>query len=257
MKFSLGSIGRRLGQLRLGQCLVCERWPQATVCAACTQQFTQPIARCETCAIALAPGLLTQTAGERTLLRCVACTKTPAPLGRCFAAVDYAYPWDGLVQQFKYQQQPGLAPMLAALWQAEVVDAPAAYAVSQPTWLLPIPMSPQRLAQRGYNQSRLLARALVHLVPTLQMAPEHWLVRNPATDNLNPQAENTRTERLKRMKHAFVVPPDAATEVAGNHVLLLDDVMTTGATLFAAARALRHAGTAGVDAVCLARTPAE
>ena len=261
MKFSLGSIGTRLGQLRVSQCLVCERWPQAAVCADCTDQFTQHIERCQTCAIALAPGLLAQTAGQPTgqnaALRCVACTKIPAPLGRCFAAVDYAYPWDGLVQQFKYQQQPGFAPVLAALWaQAAVMDALAACAASNPTWLLPIPMSPQRLAQRGYNQSLLLACALQASMPSLQVASAHWLLRNPDSDNLNPQAENTRVERLKRMKHAFVVPPDAQAAVAGKHVLLVDDVMTTGATLFAAARALRQAGAAGVDAVCLARTPA-
>lgn len=116
------------------------------------------------------------------------------------------------------------------------------------TLTLPIPLSRQRLQDRGYNQALLLARALD--CPALQ---PHYLERRHDTA---AQARQGRAKRLRNMRHAFSVPLQHHPALAGHTVLLVDDVMTTGATLHAAAHALLAAGAAQVNAVALARTPA-
>ena len=109
-----------------------------------------------------------------------------------------------------------------------------------------MPLSCQRLRERGFNQALELAR---HLSPNKTHA--HVLLRSGDSAH---QVGASREERLELVRDAFWVSPEHTSDVRGQHVVLLDDVMTTGASLYEAARALRSAGAAHITGVVLART---
>lgn len=175
--------------------------------------------------------------------QCGRCVRHPPPLDACLAAVDYGYPWADMLAQFKFQNDPGWATTLVA----HVRAAPGVMAaVAQADWLLPIPLSNERLRERGFNQSLLLARHLDR-----QRTRADWLLRLRATE---AQSSLTRAQRLRNLRGAFALEPLAAAQVAGRRVVLVDDVMTTGATLQMAATVLRQAGAAHITGLVLART---
>ena len=218
------------------QCAVCRAWPAQRVCEACAARFAQPRARCETCALPLASGTR----------RCGTCLRHPPALAACVAAVDYGYPWADLLTQFKFQGDPGWAAPLATLLRSTPWAEPLLEAAHL---VLPVPLSCQRLRDRGFNQALLLAR---HLAP--RKADGTVLLRlrdTPAQSGL------PRAQRLRNLQGAFAVEPLCATRVQGRRIVLVDDVMTTGATLEAAARVLRQAGAQHVAALVVARTEAQ
>ncbi len=216
-----------------GQCRVCQRWPTQAVCEDCVHQFAQPQPRCSTCALPLPNGQS----------RCGACLKTPPPLDQCLAAVPYAYPWSRLIADFKFQAQSGLARNLAGLIKNTPWVEPA---LDVADLLLPIPLSRQRLAERGYNQALLLAR---HLHPGKTRSDLLLRVQDtPAQHTLK------RAQRLQALNQAFAVDPLLAHQLKDKRVVLVDDVMTTGASLHAAARVLRSAGVGHITGLVFART---
>ena len=216
------------------QCAVCHAWPAQRLCDACRAQFAPRLARCATCACSVPQGVA----------QCGQCLLHPPPLDACLAAVSYGYPWAHLLTQFKFHADPGWAAALAGLMQ-QMPGAQAALA--QADLVLPVPLSPGRLRQRGYNQALLLARRLDGARVHAQM-----LLR---TRDAEAQSHLTRAERLRNLRGAFALDPLQARQVAGRRVLLVDDVMTTGATLHAAAAPLREAGARHITAMVLARTP--
>lgn len=162
------------------------------------------------------------------------------------AAVVYVFesPLRDVVHCLKYKRVRRMALPLAGLLDAHLCQHPLpADAV------IPVPLHPRRMAERGFNQSELLAR---HLARTGGMA----LVTNGLTRQRNTehQARLDMRQRQQNMHNAFVwqkrEPPPA-------RVLLLDDVLTTGATITACAHALRQAGTTEVRALALARSRPE
>ena len=198
--------------------------------------FAPPVARCERCALPLAGGARI----------CGACLKDPPPVDLCLAAVPYAWPWADCVVQFKFYGEPGLAAPLAALLPA----APGvASALSLADMAIPLPLSSERLAERGYNPAQLLAERIAPARLPLRL---DLLVR---TRHTAPQHDLPRAQRLRNVRGAYAVDPLLATQLAGRRVVLVDDVMTTGASLFDAARAVRDAGAAHITALALARTP--
>lgn len=195
--------------------------------------FAQPVPRCTTCAIEVPPGVR----------QCGACILAPPPLDACLAALPYAYPWSTLVADFKFHQQPGWAHSFALLLRSTPWVEPALEAAD---WIIPMPLSRERLRERGYNQSLVLAKTLdAHKVV------HQLLLRIQDTP---PQRTLPRSERLRNVEHAFAVDPLLHTQLAGKRVLLLDDVMTSGASLYAAARTLRAAGAAHITGLVLTRT---
>ena len=129
-----------------GKCAVCGAWPARPLCAACVARFAAPQPRCLRCALPLPEGVDT----------CGACLREPPPLDACFAAVSYAYPWSGLVARFKFRGEAGWAASFAA----RVREIPGvAQELGRCSLLLPVPLAPRRLAERGFNQALLLARA--------------------------------------------------------------------------------------------------
>jgi ComF family protein len=116
--------------------------------------------------------------------------------------------------------------------------------------VLPVPLSPARLRERGYNQAWELARRLA--VQRGLPAKAQWLQRLRDTPH---QVGLSRSERERNLRDAMWVPPEGQAGVAGQHVALVDDVMTTGMTAAAGARALKAAGAASVQVWVVARTP--
>lgn len=175
--------------------------------------------------------------------RCGACVTTAPPLDACLATVGYAWPWSHCVAQFKFGGQPGWAGALATMMRSAPWVEPA---LEQANRVLPMPLARERLAERGFNQALLLAQRL---------APEKTdaslLLR---TRHTPAQSALKRAERLRNVQGAFVVEPLRAHEIRGQRVVLVDDVMTSGASLHAAALALRQAGAVHVTALVFART---
>ena len=216
------------------RCAVCHAWPSRVLCDACVTRFAQPVPRCTTCALPVPPGAV----------QCGTCLTTPPPLDACLAAVDYAWPWTDCVAQFKFGGQPGWAGALATLMRSTPWVEPA---LEQASLVLPMPLSRERLAERGYNQALLLAR---QLAPSLTDAT--LLLRTRDTPH---QVALPRAERLRNVRGAFALEPLRADEVRSQRLVIVDDVMTSGASLYAAAAVLREAGAAHITAMVLARTP--
>jgi ComF family protein len=216
-----------------GQCAVCRAWPAQPVCEACVNRFAQPEARCRRCAMAVPAGIA----------ECGRCMAAPPPLDACYAAVSYHYPWSALIGQYKFNGQAGWARAFATLMRSTPWVEPA---LEQAHLVLPMPLSAQRLAERGFNQALLLARAL-----SPRKTESDLLLRVKHTPT---QTALGREQRAANVKGAFAMQPLRAGDVRGKRLVLVDDVMTSGASLFSAAATLRHAGAASVTALVLART---
>lgn len=189
--------------------------------------------RCETCALPLPAGMP----------RCGACITAPPLWDAALAAVPYDYPWSGLVVEFKFQQRPAWARTLATLMRSAPWVEPALEAAHL---VLPLPLSAQRLQSRGFNQALELAR---HLAPGKVNTELLLRVRDTP-----PQSSLPRHERLRSVQGAFAVEPLRSKELQGQRVALVDDVMTSGASLHAASTALRTAGAAHITVLVFART---
>ena len=113
-------------------------------------------------------------------------------------------------------------------------------------WVLPMPLSPERLRQRGFNQAFLLARELAP-----QLVNNTLLLRIQDTP---AQSSLPRRERLANVEHAFAIEPFQRHRLKGKRIVLVDDVMTSGASINAAALALKQAGAQHVTALVFART---
>ena len=227
------SSAKGMGLLLPSRCAICRQWPAEPVCEACIARFAQPRPRCLACALPVAAGVL----------RCGACLQNSPPWARCLCAVDYAWPWRGLVARFKFREQPGWERPLAWLMRSATWAEDTLHEADR---VVPIPLSRERLAERGYNQSWLLAR---QLAPDKADASLLLRIRHTPAQRTLP-----RSERLTNLRGAFALDPLRAREVRGQRLVLVDDVMTSGASLRAAAQVLLQAGAAQVSAIVLART---
>lgn len=178
------------------------------------------------------------------VLECGACLKEPPELNACLTAVDYAYPWAQAIREFKFHGDTGWSAPLSTLLRSAPWVEPALEAAD---WVLPIPLSQQRLRERGFNQAALIAKQLAPHKTTTQA-----LLRLQDTA---AQSGLTRTQRMRNLQQAFMVEPTQVSLLQGRKVVLVDDVMTTGATLNAAATVLRSCGVAHITGIAVARTP--
>lgn len=226
-------IGGRLSALLFPpRCLVCgeDGLPGRDLCLACSLGMPWQQAACRRCALPL-PG-----ADAEGL--CGACQHARSPLQAVRAAFTYNAPLDGLLLRFKFHHDLSAGRLLSAL----MVDVLGS--AERPQAIVPVPLHLSRLRQRGYDQAWELARPLAR---ALQLPLCRGLHRQRPTP---PQSELDASERKRNLRGAFIAvgqPPA--------HVVLLDDVMTTGATLQAAALTLRRAGVQRVDAWVCARVP--
>ena len=215
------------------QCEICHAWPSEPVCRDCIRRFSHPQPRCQTCALRVHSGVL----------RCGVCVTQPSALDACLAVVSYEYPWAGLVRLFKFNDRPAWSTQIAQIMQANADVQPVLGAADL---VVPMPLSATRLRTRGYNQALVLAQALQ--IKKLDCAVLLRIKDTPALSLLD------REDRLRAMADAFALEPLLAPKVRGKRIVLIDDVMTTGATLHGAASVLKAAGAAHVTGLVFART---
>lgn len=201
----------------------------------------------------LCPGCAAALPWNRSAcLRCALPLPAPAPAcGDCLqrapllqeahAALAYGFPIDRLLPRLKFHADLACGRLLSQLLIDAVADLP------RPDALIPLPLHRARLRSRGYDQALELARPLSRAlrIPML----DGVLMRSRATA---PQSRLDADARRRNLRGAFAVKPGARLP---GHVVLIDDVMTTGATLEAAAKVLRRAGAVRIDAWVCARTP--
>lgn len=205
-------------------------------CPACAQAVTPvPLPCCPHC------GRPQSTSNQG----CPDCRRNvPDPLTFVRAAALHTHPLREAIHAFKYEGRPELGPLLARYLVAVLARTPWDGAALDA--VIPIPLHPERLAERGYNQAERLTASLC-AVTGLHHAP-HWLERARLT---RQQVGLGPAERHANVDGAFTAAPD----MCGKHVLLVDDVCTTGATLRACAQAARAAGALAVYGLTLALPP--
>ncbi len=208
---------KKPGQLLCAGCLSAVSWLKEPICRHCGRVVNKKTARC------------------------AACLQTPLdPIDQVRAAVVFAEPIPTIIHNLKYNGYFGLAAPLAEI----MVDA-------WHDWHMPVdlvvgvPLHPQREKKRGYNQSDLLAQGFCE---RLHLTMDKHALRR--VRNTTPQVGLTAADRVVNVTKAFVADQD---RVADKHVLLVDDVCTTGSTLKAAAEALMAVGARQVSGYCLAR----
>jgi ComF family protein len=175
---------------------------------------------------------------------CVFCTKAPPAFDSVLALFAYEEPISTAIHRFKYQAQPQLATLFAKLWK----DSLGPHLETLPDNVVPLPLHHQRYVERGFDQTVLLSKALAKL--TRKTLRHGWLWRTQATPRQMGQSQSARQHNVDNLEKAFTVSP----RVQGQGVLLVDDVVTTGSTASACARALKKAGAQAVHVLCLSRT---
>ena len=237
------SVDGRFGALWQGvqrillppHCLLCDQRSDGVgdLCSGCRADLQRNRICCPRCALPL------QTPAPL----CGECLQSEPPFAAAFAPFVYAHPFDLLVTKLKFGRSLAAGRVLAGLWLAASNELPAL-----PQMLVPVPLHPDRLRERGYNQALELARPLARVlrVPLKANLLERTRA-TPAQTNLDAKT------RRRNLRGAFAI--NAADLPPTAHVALIDDVMTTGATLRECARVLKRAGVARVDVWALARAP--
>lgn len=223
--------------------LACGDLPQNPICAACDAAYwNEPRLRCTACALPL-PAQRTRRPSAGGFL-CGQCRRTPPPHDATLALADYRPPLDRLALGLKFHSRLAVARELGRRLARLADDHPAC--TPRPDLIAPMPLAHARLVSRGFNQAWEIARPLAR---QLGVAAEPILIRRIA--DTAPQSRLDRAARRRNVAAAFRV----ARPVHGLHVGLVDDVMTSGSTLEAAARALKTAGARRITCFVALRTP--
>ena len=221
-------IARHLSKLLPQDCLLCAAVSGENIlCHACAADLPRlKTPGCPRCA-------LPTTLGEI----CGHCLKKPPHYDSTQAIFSYDFPLDKLVQSFKYGHRLALGTYFGKQMAALQKNSEAAL-------IIPLPLHPERLRERGFNQALELARPISRAWQIPINTRSFSRTRNTLT-----QANLPWKERVKNIRGAF----HCASDFSGKHIILVDDVMTTGATLNEAARTLKLHGASVVDLLVLAR----
>ena len=211
----------------LGQdCALCgARCGSEPLCRDCAAGLPQLREHCPRCALPSPRGSL-----------CGSCLADPPNFDGTTALWLYEFPCDRLVQALKYRAWLGLASFFA--------ERLALRASGAADLIVPMPLHPERLAQRGFNQALEIARSLA---ARTGITLDHRAARR--IQNTVPQTELPYEERARNIRGAF----ESRVDLSGKTVAVVDDVMTTGATVNELARVLKRAGAARVHNLVIAR----
>ncbi|MFB4392354.1 MULTISPECIES: ComF family protein [unclassified Pseudomonas] len=207
------------------------------LCVACECELPWLRDQCLRCALPLPmPGLV-----------CSSCSRRPPAFEQVIAPWHYGFPIDAMISRFKHHSQWPLGHLLARQL-GMALQHRYAEGLPRPERLLPVPLARGRLRQRGFNQAGMIAQWLsadlgVRCDQRLLQRPHD----TPAQQTLGAKA------RQRNLRRAFSL--SAGAQVEGQHLAVVDDVLTTGATAQALASLLLKAGAQRVDIYCLARTP--
>lgn len=217
------------------RCLVCDErgQPDRDLCAACQADLRWNRACCRRC------GLPLPQASDR----CGRCLRVEPPYQHAEAPLIYGFPVDRLLPRFKFHGDLAAGRLLADLFVASLPPRPAG---AWPQALLPVPLHTARLRQRGYDQALELAKPIAATLGIPLRADGLQRQRHTGA-----QSELGAGARRRNVRGAF----RCGLRVLPSHVAVIDDVMTTGATLGECARVLRAAGVATVELWVVARAP--
>ena len=243
----LRTIRRKLtglgNQLLPTQCLLCAATLQGELlCEGCL--YDLPWAQrheynCQQCALAL------ESVGDF----CGHCLKQPPAFSRTIIPFVYQHPLTPLIHSFKYRRKLAQGKLLGQLLAQHIHDCATHADWQAPDLLIPTPMHWTRRWQRGFNQAEILgqylARATGIPLATRIIQRQH---RSPA------QKELTRSERQINLRKAFAISPTARQKIIGKRIALIDDVVTTTATIRELSQLLIKAGAKDVQVWALART---
>lgn len=222
------------------QCLNCNLLvpSHGTLCLSCWQGIefiTDPCCQCCGYPFAFATG-------EQSL--CGECLQSPPPYARARAAFRYSDASRDLVRKLKFHDQT----LLARIFATWLISAGRPL-IDDCELIVPVPLHYWRFVRRRYNQSALLAQSL-----SRQCGLPVLVDGLSRTRNTPPQSSLTRKQRIENVRDVFTVTPRHARAIRGRRVLLVDDVITTAATVRECTQALLAAGAASVQVLALART---
>ncbi|MDZ7924723.1 MAG: ComF family protein [Marinagarivorans sp.] len=225
------------------------------LCALCECACEKTLALCEACLADLARirhacfccGLpFEQTTARTTYDLCGDCLQNPKPFQSTRCALLYQNPTSHLIHQFKQQSHWQLGHLLCDIWlqqhQPQLQNT-----LTKDCILVPIPSHPRRTAERGYCPSHFIAE---HLSQPLNLAVKHLLINQRLTP---PQKSLNRAQRLRNLDDVFTCPSNSLCPTV-TRIILVDDVVTTCATVMAASHALNTAGFYDIQVWALART---
>jgi ComF family protein len=234
----------RLPSALPSSCALCGASGNEPICLGCHAQFFGVRAlRCAQCAIPLPAA----EAGGVSI--CGDCLKRRPAFDATIVAADYVPPIDQLVLALKFGSRLALAPLFARMLRDALLhEHPQEIAL--PTLLSAVPLGAQRLAERGFNQALEIAKPLSRALG-IRLDP-HLTARLRDTQ---AQALLPPDQRHKNIRHAFTVSHTAIERMRGQHIGVVDDVITTGETLNELAATLKRFGAARVTNFVFARTP--
>ena len=223
------------------RCVVCELdagAPSTSICTPCESDFFPAgVARCERCALRLPEG----TSGAPRI--CGRCLRDAPHFDATTTLGDYVSPVDGMVIALKFTARLDLARFFGRLLVSRFEAMPQSVKESA---VIPVPLAFERLRQRGFNQAHQIARAFATAAGRPLIADRLLRVRHSP-----PQQSLALKERRRNVRDAFT----ANGGFSGQHIFVVDDVMTTGSTLNEVARVLKKAGALRVHNLIVARTP--
>ena len=234
------------------------------LCTACLQSLPRPIAPCSVCgqhcSIEARAGSesvrdSTTASGPSTVPMCNRCRLNPPPFALCRGAFAYSSPIDRLVSDYKFSGRVDIGAALSHELSVSIAEhypsrcrSTSGGAPSSPTAVIAVPLHSTRLVSRGFNQAERVARTVARRgeLTNLSRAIER-------TRKTRPQTEMTSArDRRENLRNAFRLRSPQAL-ACHRHVLLIDDVVTTGATVAEVTKTLHSAGIERVDVWCLAR----
>lgn len=222
-------------------CIGCQEFQTETICQKCRKRLNDfQINRCSQCALPIAPH-------EKNPL-CVDCLRKRPAFDATLCLDSYGGFLTEAIHSYKYQHQIAIAHGLLDAWldiyPSGLLDSQAV------DWILPIPMSQEKLHQRGFNQSWELCKIFSKKL----RIKTHWKVLQRMHIEGN-QVSASKQERAQRLNNVFSIIPKNISLIKNKNIVLIDDVMTTGATLSVIAQLLKDFGARSVHNWVILRTP--
>lgn len=219
-------------------CIGCSKFQASRICDKCINLLKcRQINRCSQCALIC----------DELKTICVSCKNRPPQFDKTICMDCYGGPLTNAVHDYKYKHQVAIARGLVDAW---LQIHPMRNLMNNIDLLIPVPMSTQKLNQRGFNQSWELCKWFSKELKITRSSS--ILFRSHLEAN---QAQANREERMKRLQTVFDINPDKINMIKNARIVLIDDVMTTGATLSTIAKLLKDFGAQSVHNWVILRTP--
>jgi len=223
------------------QCLICELPSNnKLICGYCQAALVCERSCCQRCGLAM----------EKSLPFCGDCLKQAHFFTQLHALGNYQKPYSTLIKKLKYTQQLIYGELLGELLTESIRQTFSPQQISAIDYLLPVPLHAKKHSQRGFNQAQIIADVISKQlnIPLLSEKVERHV-------NTTPQEGLSLPKRKKNLNHAFSINHSRQQEIAGAYIVIVDDVVTTGATANSLCNTLLRVGVQRIDIWCVCRTP--